>query len=416
MIRPEVHHLPPPRDNLGSDGESPRTSDEDSGNPLGFERTRLRSYSMRPKRGGPRYLNVAARSSLRSNHSIRPKTPDRTVYSEEHSRPSHYDTTSTHYNNAEPVYDGEIDLPDEELLLDHIQGPSNESSPMHTPIKPPRYSRTRRSQRGLPKLVIDQSASETLVIPNRHPSESSSSMEENTDSTSSLTCNNLQVFSSGNQTGAEVISNPLPMSGLLSSSLNSLLDIDSDSIAPSTTTHTADDEDDIMSEQSRMTPDSMLSVSSFSSRPRSKAAELAVMRNRRGKRGGSSYRTTTSEFADRHAQFKPNMLRKQKLGSAQNSPCPTRVSTPAPSATQEDTLPRADLLKPSHLRLPTPSSKHNSLAESITSDLPRSPDHLSSPPPTPLVQTAPMMQCKKEDNRRESGYLSSSCESFAIRR
>ena len=369
---------------------------------------------MRPKRGSAKCPNVAARSSLRYNHSTRPMTPDRTVYTEEHSRPSHYDTRSTHYNNAEPIYDGEVDLPDEALLLDHIQGPSNESSPLHTAIKPPRYSRTRRSQRGLPKLLIDQSGSETLVIPNRHPSESSSSMDENTDSTSSLTCNNLQVFSSGNQTEAEVIPNPLRVTSPFSSSLNSLLDIDTDSIAPSTT-HTADDEDDVMSEQSRMTPDSMLSVSSFSSRQRSKP-EMAVMRNRRGKRGGSSYRTTTSEFADRHAQFKPNMLRKQKLGSAQNSPCPTRESTPAPSATHEDTLSQGDLLKPPHLTLPTLSSKHNSLAESVTSDLPRSPDHFSSPPQTPLVHTASTMQCKKEDSRRESGYLSSSSESFAIRR
>lgn len=163
----------------------------------------------------------------------------------------------------------------------------------------------------------------------------------------------------------------------------------------------------------------MLSCSSFSYRPRSKAAEMAVMRNPRGKRGGSCYKTTTSEFADRHAQFKPNMLRKQKMDSAQNLACMSREPTPTPSIAQEDSLSQSGLLKPSYLTLPNPFSKHNSMTESITTDLPNSPDHLStvsslSPPSTPLVQKGHLMQ--SDDSKRESGYISSSSESFAIKR
>ena len=402
VIRPAVH-CSTNRDSLGSDGESPRTSDEDSGNPLAFQRSRLRSYSMRPKRGSARHSNTAARSSLRSNHRIRPATPDKT---EDHSRPSHYNISSTNYKNAEPDYDGEIDLPDEELLLDHVQMPDDESTPVHTPVKPPRYSRAKRSPRGPPKLLIEQADSEIRVS---HPPSSI-----DTESIGSLT---VPVFSSNDsiRSTEEMIPDSLPLTRAWSPSLSSLLD--SISIAPSST-QAADDEEDAMSEQSRMTPDSMLSCSSFSYRPRSKAAEMAVMRNPRGKRGGSCYKTTTSEFADRHAQFKPNMLRKQKMGgSTQNLACMTREPTPTPSIAQEDSVSQSSLLKPAHLTLPNPFSKHNSMTESI--DLPISPDHLStvssfSPPSTPLVQKGHLMQ--SDDSKRESGYISSSSESFAIKR
>ena len=404
VIRPAVHCPSSNRDSLGSDGESPRTSDEDSGNPLAFQRSRLRSYSMRPKRGSTRHSNTAARSSLRSNNRIRPATPDR---SEDHSRPSHYNNSSTNYKKADPDYDGEIDLPDEELLLDHVQRPNDESTPVHTPIKPPRYSRAKRSPRGPPKLLIEPADSEITVS---HPPSSII-----TESTGSLT---VPVFSSNDslQSTGEMIPDSLPLTRAWSPSLSSLLD--SISIAPSST-QAADDEDDAMSEQSRLTPDSMLSISSLSYRPRSKAAELAVMRNPRGKRGGSCYKTTTSEFADRHAQFKPNMLRKQKLDSGQSSACITREPTPTPSTAQEDSLSQTGLLEPPHLTLPNPLSKHHSMTESITTDLPNSPDHLStvsslSPPSTPLVHKEHLLQ--SDDSKRESGYISSSSESFAIKR
>jgi hypothetical protein len=76
---------------------------------------------------------------------------------------------------------------------------------------------------------------------------------------------------------------------------------------------------------------------------------------------------------------------------------------------------RAFLKPPSFSLLPI--SKQNSVAESITSDLARSPDHLCSPPSTPLaiVYTAGNnLTAAEMQEKRESGYLSSSCESFQV--
>ena len=177
------------------------------------------------------------------------------------------------------------------------------------------------------------------------------------------------------------------------------------------------------------TPDSLLSSGSFSYRPKSKTAEMAIMRNRRGKRGGSSYVMVTSEFADRHTQFKSNMLLKKQLSdcsSAQTSASTTRASSPAcstpippisraSSSGEVQSSSRAFLKPPSFSLLPI--SKQNSVAESITSDLARSPDHLCSPPSTPLAivyMAGNNLTAAEMQEKRESGYLSSSCESFQV--
>ena len=55
---------------LGSDGESPRTSDEDMHNALAFRRSHLRSYSLRQRRGSSRNPNSVARSSTRRMHRV----------------------------------------------------------------------------------------------------------------------------------------------------------------------------------------------------------------------------------------------------------------------------------------------------------------------------------------------------------
>ena len=145
---------------------------------------------------------------------------------------------------------------------------------------------------------------------------------------------------------------------------------------------------------------------------------MAVMRNRRGKRGGSSYTMVTSEFADRHTQFKSNMLKKQLTESVQTSASTSRAHSPANSSITSTPAPQRSgrFLKPPSFSLPI--SKQNSVAESITSDLPRSPDHLCSPPSTPLaiVYTAGnnLKAAEELHEKRESGYLSSSCESFQV--
>ena len=375
-----------PRESLGSDGESPRTSDEDSCvNPLGFHRSKLRSYSMRPKRGNAR--NNHLRSSARSTHTVhRPTSPDsnRKAYLEERSRPSHY----VNLQSFRQDFDVEVDLPDDSLLLDHVHEPVNETTMRQPPQRPLRYSARGR------RTFIDQSSTdETDALLSNSEKEPESTTSFSTNSSDSM------LITSDECSNAEVICNRFPMSPSHES-----LDFDDviSNISASQSVMSKDDELRVS------TPDSMLSGSSCSYRSKSKYADIAIMRNPRGKRGGSSYKMTTSNYTDRHTQFKPNMLRKQKLNSVQNSPAIR--STPVPQEGMEEDCLSRSFLKPPALVLP--HSKYGSVTESETTDLPSSPDQLSEIC-SPFIQTGLV-----PENKRESGYLStaSSCESFAIRR
>ena len=410
-----------PRDSLGSDGESPRTSDEDyeqrstTSNPLGFQRSKLRSYSMRSRRSVRGGSGNAVRSSVHSGNRIRPKTPDsdrkinrhnQQAQSNETCRPSHYHNYST-----DTDFDEEIDLPDDELMLDHLQSPIPQKEeeftfpPSH---KPQRFSKSRRSLCSSTKVSQEGQASDDYEA-TQTKLDSASEEKEDTRSLDG-TIDSISLLRVSSHDSLDTIS--------ISPSLSSKNQLQSD--------------DDMMSvgEQSRMqTPDSVLSSGSFSYRPKSKMAEMAIMRNRRGKRGGSSYVMVTSEFAERHTQFKSNMLKKQlsDCSGAQTSVSTTRASSPAGSVRSTSTpLPPSRvsssgevsqlLLKPPP-SLSLPISKQNSVAESVTSDLSRSPDHLCSPPSTPLaiVYTAGKnLTAAEMQEKRESGYLSSSCESFQV--
>ena len=305
------------RDGLGSDGESQRTSDEDlvyeqRTNLLGFQRSKLRSYSMRTRRnvrnnGGTN----GVRSSVRSSNRIHPKTPDseRKRYhtqaqSNEASRPSHFHNYSNISTDTD--FDEEIDLPDDELMMDHIQSPTHVKEGPST--KPQRFSKSRRSQRSSLKHnhEIQQTAEITQI--------SIDDTDANSTRCPSVegTIDSISLLRVSSQDSLDTISRPPSVAS------KNLLQSD----------------DDVMSigELSRMTPDSMLSSASSTYRPKSKMAEMAVMRNGRGKRGGSSYTMVTSEFADRHTQFKSNMLKKHISDSAQTSASTTRASTPVDSS------------------------------------------------------------------------------------
>lgn len=384
-----------PRDSLGSDGEGTRTSDEDffdrrnhNANLLGFQRNRLRSYSMRSRKntrvGGD---SNPIRGSVRLNHRVhRPTSPAHD--SSEPSRPSHYHSYSNTSTETDTDFDAEIDLPIHSLLLDHI-GTDSDSTTTSTPpqpVPPTRYSRQRKSLR-----KHDQRSN--IVIHN----------DSYADSTDGGVSHSRFTGDDG-----KIIHNQV----LVRVGSHDSLDSISTNPGSVTSKSVVQSDDDVLSisEQSRMTPDSMLSSASCTNRPKSKTAEMAIMRNRRGKRGGSSYKMVTSDFADRHTQFKSNMLIKKQLDGAQSSTSTTR----APSPTDNND---ASFLKPTPLSLPI--SKHNSVAESFTSDLPRSPDRLSqvsTPPLTPLIitHTVPPNALKSYDENRESGYLSSSSESFHV--
>ena len=407
-----------PRDGLGSDGESQRTSDEDyehksSNNLLGFQRSKLRSYSMRSRRsvrGGSSNGGNGVQSSVRSSGRARPKTPenDRKIYhhnqqaqSNETCRPSHYHNYST-----DTDFDEEIDLPDDELMMDHIQSPTHKSKEefiLPSSPKPQRFSKSRRSLRSSTKRNHEGKMSDNCEATQIKLDSSTSDEKEDTPSLDG-TIDSVSLLRVSSHDSLDTIS--------ISPSISSKNPLQSD--------------DDMMSigEQSRMqTPDSLLSSGSFSYCPKSKTAEMAIMRDRRGKRGGSSYMTATSKYADRHTQFKSNMLLKKQLSdcsSAQTSASTTRTSSPAcstpiPPSRVSSSGEVSRFLKPPSFSLPI--SKQNSVAESITSDLARSPDHLCSPPSTPLaiVYTAGNnLTAAEMQEKRESGYLSSSCESFQV--
>lgn len=349
------------------------------------------------------------RGSIRSSNRVRPKTPesDRKRYqtqaqsntTNEASRPSHFHNYSNISTDTD--FDEEIDLPDDELMMDHIQSPTHvKEAPSSSSPKPQRFSKSRRSLRSSTKRSY-----EPLQV--------------------SADANQTNALTSSNKTDTNCPSLDITIDSISLLRVSSHDSLDTISRSPSVASkHPLQLDDDTISigELSRMTPDSMLSSASCSSyRPKSKLAEMAIMRNRRGKRGGSSYMTVTSEFADRHTQFKSNVLKKQLSDSAQTSASTTRASSPADYSITSTPVSRqssemSHFLKPPSFSL-LPISKQNSLAESITSDLPRSPDHLCSPPSTPLaiVYTAGNnLMAAELQEKRESGYLSSSCESFQV--
>ncbi len=375
----QLCRVPPQRRGLGSDGESPRTtSDEDfeSRNrhhleqpmpQLGFQRSKLRSFSVRSRRNTSTNRSNSNRGSMRAQRRKQTSPENNRKTTDSTSRPSHYHTYST--TSTDTDYDAEIDLPEASLLLDHLQGSPENDSHLHR-----RNSRTRRSFKNTPKLVLHSPSSPSTL--KRQPT-----LDSSTD--------DLDIDES-------ILDEPLHRTD----SHDSL-----DTTTPSTISKSyAQSDDDALSttasEMSRLTPDSMLSCSSFG-RPKNKQAESAIFRNRRGKWGGSSYRHVTSNFADRHTQFKANKVRAS--GSTLTSASTTRASTPADLNTSED-------------RLKPPSfAKYGSVTDSVTSDLPRSPDHLVSPPVTPSVILGGNATYLFNE-KRESGYISSSSESFPIRR
>lgn len=408
MSRP---HLP--RNSLGSDGESPRTSDEDfeirngphlqPENSLGFQRTRLRSYSMRSRRvtgngrsnnsGSVRGSMRATRRKVTTPESNRKTHLNQSSSTNPASRPSHFHSYSN--TSTDTDFDGEIDLPEASLLLQGSKEKSDDSR-FHN-----RNSRARRSLKGTPKVIVNQASPQNSL--NLHASKRA---EDTTDMSS---IDDLDI----DDIDESILDEPLQRADSHES-----IDLDRLSITPSNLSRSYLQTDDdalstTASEISRMTPDSMLSSGSF--RPTTKQAEIAILRNRRGKWGGSSYKHATSNFADRHTQFKPIIIRNQG-GSAATSASTTRASSPLGSATGMPTHKHSQYMEDAMGYLKPPAfAKYNSVSESITSDLPRSPDHLShlaSPPNTPHTLSNSAAYIFNEN--RESGYISSSSESFQI--
>lgn len=368
---------------------------------------------MRSKRGSGNIRNSAnLRSSVRTSNRIR-TCPDREESTPchidpAHCRPSHSHTYST--TSTETDFDEAIDMPDDALLLDHVSRKSSTEEStfddQYQSKKNPRHNRTRRSLHSMPKIMLEQSE---LHI-NR------SLCSDATRSNSSFTSSDSYLVTDGS-TREELYRPPSRES----------LDLDSISMAPSDVSKYPMDDEESIVDPSRMTPDSILSVSSsYSCRPRSKDSEVAVLRNRRGNRGGSYIKVSTSNFADRHTQFKNNLSPKHQSDASYpaSSACTTRATSPASSISSIPIhWPAHEQDSTGHLKAPNfsyASSKHDSAADS---EVPCSPDHssiLSSPPHTPLAVSytanphlrKTLSSFHYED--RESGYMSSSSESFPV--
>lgn len=344
---------------------APDSEEGRSESPLGFQRNKLRSFSMRPKRGD------SSRDKTQPAHkSFRGLT----------TRIKKEVTAKT----AEPESDDKIDLPDERLMRDHVT-PSNTLRPAaFSRQKPERYSKKRQVKRTAEaepqavtplepvyKMVVD------AIIPIVTPPSPSKYAERSVDVTITPTSPTKSI------SGISIGSASTTISRALKSSQDNLDTISMTSLVSNRSlSHLLDD-----------------TRSEHSERLKVKTTEGASLRPM-SKRCGSAYKTSTSDFADRKALFKPNMLKKHKGVSSVLSD--SREATPTPELHMN--LPIISLTQ-----APSPfltMAKHDSLVESVTTDLPSSPDHMSpvsSPPDTPLTRSP--VKCK-----RESGYMSSSFE------
>ena len=431
---------------LGSDGESPRTSDEDQ-NPLRFQRNHLRSYSLRHKRGNARNSNSLARSSTRrGNRSEDTRNGSNNV--------AHHLSSSRQIpSQCDKMYDDEVDLPDDSLLLDHVSSPTHkpEAAGSRSPPKPPRYSaRAKRSLRAQPRILVEKFSTEdeeeekeegAVVIPNnalsRVASNSSTSTVASTVNTFDSSCPMFR-----NQP-AVVLTNLRRVQ-----SEDSIDTTDTESIAPSNISLLSKStgiltEDEGLSDATTvcLTPECLLSDSQM--HMSGKSGKNHLVRSRpQSRRGGSFYVTSTSEFANRRAQFKPNMLRNQL--NSQSSPTHTRQSTPSfsrqntpslslPSPTNDSPQRDQRQVTSPHLKTspPPPSllvlkqrrssagGDSYTASEHDTATSP-SPEFLSSPPHTPVVKSIAReevlhhLHLRRDslEQKRESGYVSSSSESF----
>lgn len=344
---------------------APDSEENRSESLLGFQRNKLRSFSMRPKRGESSRRDKAqpAHKSFKGlTTRIKKEVPTKT---------------------EDAGADDKIDLPDERLMRDHVTPSNAARSPTFARQKPERYSKRR---------LLKKPAAEVGVVPPLN------SVSNNIDAAARAVTP---------QSPAKYAERSVDVTITPTSPTKSLSGISIVSSSSSTTTKAF-----------KSSQDNLDAISMASSRSQSRlhddtrsehSDKLKFVKTTEGaslrplsKRCGSAYKTSTSDFADRKALFKPHMLKKHKTAGSTLSD--SREATPTPELHINLPIPLSqDLLKPPSF---LPIIKHDSLIESVTTDLPSSPDHMSpvsSPPDTPLTRSP--VKCK-----RESGYMSSSFE------
>ena len=354
-----------------------------------FARNKLRSYSMRLKNGRNGRRRQLDSSGQENNDEIIPL-----------------------FERDVNELDTGVDLPDDTLLTDHISSGSKDSEPFAR-MKPLRFSVGRKLRNKVDNLS-SSSTPDSFVISN-HSADLNyqQELDQQTvpatpiDSTVSTLTTPMPAFAPTSTfmhtpVSTLITSSPMPSPGLplpgavpdlTPAALQEIRALTASPISHDPTlTHS-------LSRASVSSPDSTMSGSV---RGRGRTVDLTIKHPLgRSTRAGSTLPTGTSEFADRRQQFiRANTLRR-RAGSV------TPTTSPVPHASEEhlnvssNTLPREEK-KPSPLLQNIPIIRHEDTdtMPDISAEV-QSPT-TSSPPDSPADHTGV--------NRRESGYMSSTCD------
>ena len=339
---------------------------------------------MRLKKGGP------GRNSNRRHHQL-----DSTGHEEE---------IIPLFERDVNELETEVDLPDETLLTDHLASGDKEASSFDR-LKPLRFSVGRKLRNRVD--TPPASTADGYVISN-HNADICQQPQELAHQTRSPTPISSPICMSPVPTPIPHMTSP----ELTVSQLQDLRSLTTSPVPVSDNTFAVQSH----SRLSVRSPDSMVStMSGLSQRGRGRTVDMGVKhplsRCARAYNRGSSLTTVTSEFADRRQQFKATM--KKRAGSAgclvdDNTP----TTSPTPQLPEEHqitlVLPATESLqrdkKPTPLPQNIPTIKHETMSDlaAATEDATELPSPICSPPDSPAAHLGV--------NRRESGYMSSTCD------
>ena len=319
-----------------------------------FTRNKLRSFSIRSKKGSP----------VSSRQMEEKALPDEIV---------------PLFERDVNDLDNDVDLPDESLLTDHVDTPGDSNN--FARLKPLRYSFGRKLRH---KVDLDKSSS---------------------DLSSDYVITNINIDSPSMQDLSEVgtsspeLTESMNASPELSNERGSHLHLTD--MRSSLTSPVSDDAISIVSRQSMRTPDPTQNIGRGKLRTESPLKHPLS----RSVRAGSSYMTVTSEFADRRQMFKGNM--KKKANSANS----TRENTPVPSEVEQSAQRSSisyDKKTGASIAKAIPMIKTDSVCESTVTNYTNSTGSeqispICSPPASPAAH-GPIFN---KSNKRESGYMSS---------
>ena len=330
-----------------------------------FSRNKLRSYSIRMKKGEKAIRNGTSQQEGAVSTDEFVPLFDRDVYD----------------------LDDDIDLPDESLMTDHIDG-TDEDDASFARLKPLRYSFGRKMRNKVSPSpdhqFSDTGSSDSYIISNQN-----TSMQDLTQTgIQSFQCDHTDGsshdFTSDREGYSQMMNDPR---SLTTSPINM-----------------SDDAMSIVSRQSTRTPDSTTSTQLTRSKLKRPESPFKHPLSR-STRAGSSYMTVTSDFAGRRQISKP---RKTSENTSVISP-----STSPPPQTECTTLTTTQSPVKNYLHTTLKQNKSVSIIKTdsvtdtdVTTSSSEQVSPFCSPPPSPAGNFAIV----RKINKRESGYMSSTCD------